>query len=131
MANDPYQPCPCGIDKKIKFCCGAEVIGDLSKVEEALQGEQRLGALDLVNRLIGERRERPCLHMYKAMVQLALKEAGAARQTVDEMLQLAPGNPAGMALAAMLDCYEDRVEDGVEKLQVALEAQQGKLVNAV
>jgi hypothetical protein len=31
----------------------------------------------------------------------------------------------------MLDCYEDRVEDGVEKLQQALEVQQGKLVNAV
>ena len=31
----------------------------------------------------------------------------------------------------MLDCQEDRVEDGVEKLQQALEAQQGKLINAV
>ena len=131
MATDAYQPCPCGIDKKIKFCCGSEVIDDLAKVEEALHGEQRLGALDLVNRLLAQNSNRPCLHMYKAMVQLALKEPATARQTVDEMLKLAPGNPAGMALAAMLDCYDDLVEDGVEKLQAALEAQQGKLVNAV
>ena len=131
MTTDAYQPCPCGIDKKIKFCCGTEVLGDLAKVEEALQGEQRLGALDLCNRLIAARHDRPCLHMYKSMVQLSLRETAAARETVEEMLRIAPGNPAGLALAAMLDCHEDRVEDGVENLQQALEAQQGKLVNAV
>lgn len=131
MTTDAYQPCPCGIDKKIKFCCGSEVLGDLAKVEEALQGEQRLGALDLCNRLIGTSPNRPCLHMYKAMVQLSLRETGPARQTTDEMLRIAPGNPAGLALAAMLDCHEDRVEDAVENLQQALEAQEGKLVNAV
>jgi hypothetical protein len=47
MALDAYQPCPCGIDKKIKFCCGAEIIEDLGKIETALDGDQRLGALDL------------------------------------------------------------------------------------
>ena len=131
MPNDAYQPCPCGIDKKIKFCCGAEVIHDLQKVEEALQGEQRLGALDLVNRMLAAKRERPCLHMYKAMVQLAMKELEPARKTASEMLEIAPGNPAGLAIAAMLDCYEDNLEGAIEKLQTALEAQQGKLVNAV
>ncbi|MEX2175172.1 MAG: hypothetical protein WD872_12490 [Pirellulaceae bacterium] len=131
MTTDAYQPCPCGIDKKIKFCCGSEVLGDLQKVEEALQGEQRLGALDLCNRLIAAKHDRPCMHMYKAMVQLSLKEPAGAQQAVDEMLRLSPGNPAGLALAAMLDCHDDRPEDGVEKLQHALDAQEGKLVNAV
>ena len=131
MTTDAYQPCPCGIDKKIKFCCGTEVLTDLAKVEEALQGEQRLGALDLCNRLIAANPNRTCLHMYKAMVQLSLRETGPARETIDEMLRLAPGNPAGLALSAMLDCHDDLVEDAVEKLQHALEAQEGKLVNAV
>ena len=131
MAIDPYQPCPCGIDKKIKFCCGSEVLGDLEKVEDALSGDQRLGALDLINRLLAAKNDRPCLHMYKAMVQLSLKELPAARQAVEEMLRIAPGNPAGMAMAAMLDCYEENIEDAVEKLQMALEAQQGKLANSV
>lgn len=131
MTTDAYQPCPCGIDKKIKFCCGAEVLGDLGKIEDALSGEQRLGALDLCNKMLAARHDRPCIHMYKAMVQLGMREVAAARQTVDEMLKISPGNPAGLALAAMLDCQEDRVEDGVEKLQQALEAQGGKLVNTV
>jgi len=131
MTTDAYQPCPCGIDKKIKFCCGAEVLGDLSKIEEALSGEQRLGALDLCNKLLAAKNDRPCIHMYKAMVQMGMRELPAARKTVDAMLAISPGNPAGLAIGAMLDCYDDRVEDGVEKLQQALEAQEGKLVNAV
>ncbi len=131
MTTDAYQPCPCGIDKKVKFCCGAEVLTDLGKVEDALSGEQRLGALDLCNKLLAAKSDRPCIHMYKAMVQMGMRELPAARKTVDEMLSISPVNPAGLALSAMLDCYEDRVEDGVEKLQQALEAQQGKLVNSV
>jgi hypothetical protein len=131
MTTDAYQPCPCGIDKKIKFCCGAEVLSDLGKIEDALAGEQRLGALDLCNKLLAARHDRPCIHMYKAMVQMGMHELGAARKTAEEMLAISPGNPAGLAIAAMLDCNEDRVEDGVEKLQGALEAQEGKLVNMV
>ncbi len=131
MTTDAYQPCPCGIDKKIKFCCGSEVIGDLAKVEDALGGDQRLGALDLCNRLIGANPNRACMHMYKAMVQMGLREVNPAKQTVEELLRISPGNPAGLALSAMLACHEDRVEDAVENLQHALFAQQGKLVNAV
>jgi hypothetical protein len=131
MTTDAYQPCPCGIDKKIKFCCGSEVLGDLTKIEEALGGDQRLGALDLCNRLIASHPERACMHMYKAMVQMGLRETDPAKQTVEEMLRISPGNPAGLALSAMLACHEDRVEDAVENLQHALFAQQGKLVNAV
>lgn len=131
MTTDAYQPCPCGIDKKIKFCCGSEVLGDLAKIEDALGGDQRLGALDLCNRLIGANPNRACLHMYKAMVQMGLREVNPAKETVDELLRISPGNPAGLALSAMLACHEDRVEDAVENLQHALFAQQGKLVNAV
>jgi len=34
MSLDAYQPCPCGIDKKIKFCCGPEILDDLAKLNE-------------------------------------------------------------------------------------------------
>jgi hypothetical protein len=131
MTTDVYQPCPCGIDKKIKFCCGAEVIADLGKIEEALQGEQRLGALDLCNKLLAAKPDRPCVRMYKAMVQLGMREMAGARQSIDEILAQSPRNPAGLAMGATMDCFDGHVEDGIEKLQAALEEQQGKLVNAV
>src|SRR5207249_2821140 len=80
MSLDAYQPCPCGIDKKIKFCCGPEILDDLAKIDEALAGEQRLGALDLCNRLLEKKPDRPCLLMHKATVQMALHELEASGQ---------------------------------------------------
>jgi tetratricopeptide (TPR) repeat protein len=131
MSLDAYQPCPCGIDKKIKFCCGPEILDDLAKIDEALAGEQRLGALDLCNRLLEKKPDRPCLLMHKATVQMALHELEACRETSRHILEVAPGNPGGHALMAMLECQEGHAEHAVDHLQSALEAQQGKLIPAV
>lgn len=128
MALDAYQPCPCGIDKKIKFCCGAEILDDLAKIDEALAGEQRLAALELCNRLLTQKPDRPCLLLHKATVQMSLQELDACRATVEQLLQVAPGNPGGLSLAAILDCQEGKAVEAVDKLQSALEAQQGKLI---
>src|SRR6188474_2508830 len=106
MSLDAYQPCPCGIDKKIKFCCGAEILDDLAKIDDALAGEQRLGALDLCNRLLAQKPDRPCLLLHKATVQMALNELAPASETAKHLLEVAPGNPGGLAIAAMLDCQE-------------------------
>src|SRR5262245_46600165 len=131
MSLDAYQPCPCGIDKKIKFCCGPEILDDLAKIDEALAGEQRLGALDLCNRLLQQRPDRPCLLLHKATVQLALNELAAARETARHLLEVAPNNPGRLAIAAMLDCQEGEAPAAVDKLQSAQEAQQGKLIAIV
>ena len=131
MSLDAYQPCPCGIDKKIKFCCGPEILDDLAKIEDALAGEQRLGALDLCNRLLEKKPDRPCLLMHKATVQMALRELGPCRETIDHLLKVAPDNPGGLAIGAMLDCQEGKAEEAVAKLQSALEGQQGRLIRKV
>jgi hypothetical protein len=131
MSLDAYQPCPCGIDKKIKFCCGPEILDDLAKIEEALAGEQRLGALDLCNRLLEKKPDRPCLLMHKATVQMALRELGPCRETIDHLLKVAPDNPGGLAIGSMLDCQEGKAKEAVDKVQTALEGQQGKLIPVV
>src|SRR5215510_5848233 len=131
MELDTYQPCPCGSGKKNKFCCGPEILDDLAKIDDALAGEQRLGALDLCNRLLEKKPDRPCLLMHKATVQMALNELEGCRQSVEHLLKVAPGNPGGLAIGAMLDCQEGQAKEAVEKLQSALEAQQGKLIPVV
>jgi len=131
MSLDAYQPCPAGIDKKIKFCCGPEILDDLAKIEDALAGDQRLGALDLCNRLLEKKPDRACLLMHKATIQLGLQELSGSRETVERLLHVAPGNPSGMALAAILDCQDGNVAAAVDHLQTALEGQQGKLIPMV
>lgn len=131
MSLDAYQPCPCGSGKKIKFCCGPEVLDDLAKIEEALAGDQRLGALDLCNRLLEKKPDQPSLLVHKATVQMALRELEGARVTVEHLLKVMPGSAAGLAIAAMLECQEGNAEAAVDKLQSALEAQQGHLLPVV
>lgn len=131
MAADPYQLCPCGIQKKIKFCCGVEVLEDLGKIEQALAGEQRLGALDLCNRLLAQKPDRPCVLMNKALIQLQLEEYEPAAETVKRLLEVSPDNPSGHALAAILRASHLDAEGAVEELQTALELSQGNLVPTV
>lgn len=131
MAIDPYQPCPCGIEKKIKFCCGAEILGDLEKVEGDLSGDQRIAALDHIERALESKANRPCMLMYKAIVQMGMGEEAPARKTTAALLSCSPENPAGLALSAMLHCSEGKVTEAIAELQQAMELQKGKLLPTV
>ena len=129
MALDPYQPCPCGIDKKVKFCCGSEIVGELNKIHDLVAGEQRLGAIDHINRLLAANPNRGCLLLEKASIQLELREFEQAKKTVTELLTLLPSNPNGLALLATLEAAEGRATEAVDTLQSALESAQGRITS--
>jgi len=127
MPLDPYQPCPCGTDKKVKFCCGNDLIHDYNKIEELIAGEQRLAALDQINRSLAQKSDRGCLHLLKAQVQIELRELDQARDSINELLKIMPSNPAGLGMLAILEAAKGDVVEAVDTLQSALEASQGKL----
>ena len=127
VAIDPYQPCPCGSGKKIKFCCSADITHDLEKIEEALASQQRMVALDHINRSLAANGDRASLLTYKAMVHLELREYQNAREDVAKLLAVMPDSAAGLALAAMLDCLEGNPYEGVKHLQQAMSRSEGKL----
>ena len=131
MALDPYQPCPCGIDKKVKFCCGTEIVGELNKIHDLVAGEQRLGAIDHINRLLAANSNRGCLLLEKASIQLELREFDAAKKTVNELLTVLPSNPNGLALLATLEAAELKTEEAVDTLQQTLESAQGRITSHV
>jgi len=127
VAIDPYQPCPCGSGKKIKFCCSADITHDLEKIEEALANEQRMVALDHINRSLAAHGERASLLTYKAMVHLELREYQNAREDVARLLAVMPDSTAGLSLAAMLDCLDGNPYEAVKHLQQAMTRAEGKL----
>ena len=92
MTIDPYQYCPCGGEKKIKFCCSKDIVPEIEKVLRAIQGEQRVSALDSLNKLIKEHGERLALLALKAEVQLALEQTKDAEKTITKFLEAAPYN---------------------------------------
>lgn len=131
MALDPYQPCPCGSEKKLKFCCGADVSNELEKIQQAMEGEQRLAALDHINKLLATHPKLPSALMYKAIVELSLGELEQAQQSTNKLREAAPQNPAGMGLAAILDCQEGKVLEAIGLVQQALEINPGKIHHLV
>jgi len=131
MALDPYQPCPCGSEKKLKFCCGADVSHELEKIQLAIEGEQRLAALDHINKLLATHPKLPSALMYKAIVELSLGELEQARQSTNRLREAAPANPAGLGLAAVLDCQDGKVLEAIGLVQEALEKNPGKIHHLV
>jgi tetratricopeptide (TPR) repeat protein len=127
MPLDPYQPCPCGTEKKVKFCCGNDLIHDYNKIEELITGEQRLAALDQINRSLAQKPDRGCLYLLKAQVQIELRELEQAQESINELLKLMPSNPAGLGMLAILEGAKGDALEAVDTLQSALEASQGKL----
>jgi tetratricopeptide (TPR) repeat protein len=121
MALDPYQICPCGSGKKIKFCCSKDIVTDLDKVIRAVQGEQRVAALDQITKLTSEKGPRLALLALRADVELALGQLDAADQTIDEFLSSSPDNPVALSLSAIHACHKNDMDTAVEDLQQALE----------
>ena len=121
MALDPYQLCPCGSGKKIKFCCSKDIVSELDKVLRAVQGDQRVSALSSVTKLIEEKGPRLALLALRADVELGLGQLEEADKTIDELLAASPDNPVALALSAIHASSKNDVEGAIEDLQQSLE----------
>ena len=122
MALDPYNPCPCGSGKKLKFCCSADIIPELEKVLQSLQGEQRLGALEMVERLLEKYPGRPSLLATRVMIHMQMGQMEKAEQAVADFVAADAANPAALAQSAMIKGAKEGPLAGAELLQSALTA---------
>ncbi|HEU0068783.1 MAG TPA: hypothetical protein VFQ26_05905 [Nitrospiraceae bacterium] len=121
MTLDSYQFCPCGSGKKIKFCCSKDIVPEIEKVVRAIQGEQRVSALDHLNKLLKEHGERLALLAMKSEVQLALEQTKDAEKTISRFLEAAPYNPVALALSAMIETGRGNLDAAVEQVQRGVE----------
>lgn len=127
MALDPYAPCPCGNGQKIKFCCSADIIGDLDKVLRSIEGDQRAAALDQLNRLLTARPDNPALLAIKGSVQLSISDFDGAEQTIQHFLIVDPKNPTALGQGAAIAALRGNTRSAVERLQAALESSNGSI----
>jgi len=121
MALDVYQSCLGGMPKKIKFCaCAKDMLGDLNKIVDALQGGQRAGALSLLNRQLELKGSRACLLTLKGVTQLQMGDQEGLAKTADEFLQAHPDNPVACSLSAIVAAGQQDRDLALERLQRAL-----------
>ena len=120
MALDLYAPCPCGSGKKLKFCC-ADVAKELEDILSALDGEQRVAALDRINRALDKHPDNPALMSLKGSTLLELREFDPAEKAIAAFFEKHPQNPVALAQSAVIDASHSDIRQGVLKTQQALE----------
>ena len=120
MILDTYSYCPGGTGKKFKHCACRDIAGELDKIIKSIEGDQRIAALDRINRTLATKANRPCLLSLKIMTLLDMKDMQALEDTVTTFVKVAPDNPLAHTFAAVLESRKHRVREAVDELQTAI-----------
>lgn len=117
---DAYTLCPGGCGKKIKFCCGAEVIADLEKIDRMIDGEQRRACIEHIAKMPAKFRDKPCVLAKQMYVELVTADLDGYAATARKLLAANPDNPVALACVAGFEVEAGRAREGVAMLQRAL-----------
>jgi len=120
MSLDPYQPCPCGSGKKVKFCCVKDLSSEVDKIVRLIEAEQRMAALEQTRRLVKTKGPREALLVLEATVELQLGEIEEAAQTVERLRAEHPNNPSSHALGAIIAAGQGSPKEAIGHLQRAI-----------
>ena len=122
MDIDIYQQCPCHSDKKIKFCCGKEIVGDLNNVLAKNSAGQPAAALDLLDRTIKKTGPKDCLLTIQTHILIANGEIEKAKESNEQFLINCPGHSTGFHHRALIFLAEGKIAEAIEALQDAMDA---------
>ncbi len=128
MEINGYQQCPCHPDKKIKFCCGKEVVSGLNEVMSKSQAGQSAGALEQIDRLIARDGEKDCLATLRIKLLMSLGEVEEATATNERFLQRNPGHFLGLQNRSILCLMQGDVPKSYEALQDAIDSVTGAMI---
>lgn len=125
MDIDIYQQCPCHAEKKIKFCCGKDVIGDLNEVLAKNKSGQSTAALDQIDRSIKKSGPRDCLLTIQTHILITNGEIEKARESNELFLKTNPKHSTGLHHRSLILLAEGKTDEAVEALQDAMDAIKG------
>ncbi len=122
MEIDIYQQCPCHAEKKIKFCCGKDVIGDLNEVLAKNRSGQSTAALDQLERVMKKSGPKDCLLTIQTHILISQGEIEKARESNELFLKTNPKHSTGLHHRALILLAEGETDQAVESLQDAMDA---------
>ena len=125
MDIDVYQQCPCHGDKKIKFCCGKDILGDLNQVLAKNKSGQSQAALDQLDRAMEKMGPKDCLLTIKTHILITAGEIELAKQANDQFLTTNPKHSTGLHHRALILLAEGKMDESVEALQDAMDSIKG------
>ena len=122
MDIDIYQQCPCHAEKKIKFCCGKSVVGDLDDALAKSKAGQMSSALEQLERTIAKSGPKDCLVTIQTRLLLQANELEKARAANAVFQQNNPDHSSGFHHLALICAQEGDIAAAVEALQDAMDA---------
>ena len=94
MALDPYDPCPCGSGKKLKFCC-SNLVDEMDQVSRL----QQSGQINACSKKLAELYEKHPDNLWvatsRASVLIGLNEPSQAKDELRELLKNNPDHSPG------------------------------------
>ena len=122
MEIDSYQQCPCQSGKKIKFCCGKDLVSDLNVVLSKEKAGQSIAALEHLERTIARVGPRECLLTIQTHVLISHGELEKAKQANQTLLSNHPNHITGMQHSALIALAEGSTEEAIAKLQDTMDS---------
>lgn len=121
MDIDIYQQCPCHSGKKIKFCCGKDIVSELSTIVAKCNSNQALSALDQIERVIAKHGEKDCLLTLQTHIYFTLGEYDKAEEVNAKFAAKNPKHPIAKQHEALtllangdIRAAIDRLQDGID-----------------
>lgn len=132
MSLDQYQLCPCGLGKKIKFCC-KDIVSELDSISRSIEGQQYEAALDKIETALKDHPERQSLWSLKTTVLVQTGQFDKAQEAVDKFMDIAPDNPVALAESAILSAsaigsVREKIAGDDPKDAEAIEEEQNQLL---
>ena len=125
MDIDIYQQCPCHADKKIKFCCGKDIVHDLDQILAKNKSKQTKSALDQLDRSIQKFGPKDCLLTIKTHILISQGEIEQAQETNDQFLAANPDHSMGKQHEALILLAQGDVTGSINSLQDAMDSIKG------
>lgn len=118
---DLYQPCPCHLERKLKFCCGKDVVVQLGKVIEMLEGGQRSKAMQVLDKAIESHGHRDCLVSIRFGSEIEADKFAEARAIAEGYHAENGATSLYWTMQSLLALYEGQSEAAIDAVQSALE----------
>ncbi|MBS0203252.1 MAG: hypothetical protein JSS49_10165 [Planctomycetes bacterium] len=113
MPLAPYDPCPCGSGKKLKFCCQS-IADEMDRALRLMDGNQPRVALQQLESLARKHPSNTWIGTTRALILLELGEAAASRDILRTLLGQNPDHEFSIVLLAA-STFQAEGFDGAKK----------------
>lgn len=130
MPLAPYDPCPCGSGKKLKFCCQA-IADEMDRALRLMEGNQPRVALQQLEALARKNPANTWIGTTRALILIEMGEATTARDILRALLEIHPEHEFSIVLLAAATFQAEGFDAGKKAVHRAFQRSAKKFPSMV